>query len=64
MRYYTMGYLVTLRENIKQAQGNEYSQYKSIAAIFSFSLPIFLIYFQLVMPRHVLSPCYARYETQ
>jgi len=26
------------------------------------SLPICPVYFHLVMPRHVLSPCYARYE--
>ncbi len=26
------------------------------------SLPIWPVYFHLVMPRHVLSPCYARYE--
>ncbi len=25
-------------------------------------LPICPVYFHLVMPRHVLSPCYARYE--
>lgn len=46
--------------NIKQAEGNECSQYKSTAAIFSSSLPI--VYLHLVMPRDVLSPCYARYE--
>ncbi len=38
------------------------SQYKSTAAIFSFSLPICPVYFHLDMPRHVLSPCYERYE--
>jgi predicted 2-oxoglutarate/Fe(II)-dependent dioxygenase YbiX len=38
------------------------SQYKSIATIFSSNLPICPVYFHLVMPRHVLSPCYARYE--
>jgi hypothetical protein len=48
-------------ENIKQAKGNECSQYKSAAAIFSSSLPICPVYFPLVMPRHVLSPCYAHY---
>jgi hypothetical protein len=31
-------------ENIKQAKGNECSQYKSAAAIFSSSLPICPIY--------------------
>jgi hypothetical protein len=50
-----------LPENIKQAKGNECSQYKRTAAIFSSSLPICPVYFHLVMPRHVLSPCYARY---
>jgi len=49
-------------ENIKQARGNECSQYKSTAAIFSCSLPIFPVYFHLVMLRHVLSPCSAHYE--
>jgi len=49
-------------ENINQAKGNECSQYKSAAAIFSSSLPICPVYFHLVMPTHVLSPCYARYE--
>ncbi len=49
-------------ENIKEAKGNECSQYKSTAAIFSSSLPIFPVYFHLVRPRHVLNPCYARYE--
>jgi len=49
-------------ENIKQAKGNECSQYKNTAAIFSSSLPICPVYFHLVVPRHVLSPCYARYE--
>jgi hypothetical protein len=29
---------------------------------FSSSLPICPVYFHLVMPRHILSPCYARYE--
>ncbi len=29
---------------------------------FPSSLPICPVYFHLVMPRHVLSPCYARYE--
>ncbi len=48
-------------ENIKQAKGNECSQYKSTTAIFSSSLPMRPIYFYLVMPRHVLSPCYAQY---
>ncbi len=48
-------------ENIKQAKGNECSRYKSTAAIFSFSLPSCPLSFYLVMPRHVLSPCYARY---
>jgi hypothetical protein len=51
-----------LPENIKQAKGNECSQYKSTAAIFSSSLPICPVCFHLVMlPRYVLSPCYARY---
>jgi hypothetical protein len=49
-------------ENIKQAKGNEFSQYKSTAAISSSSLPICPVYFHLVMPRHVLSPCHACYE--
>jgi hypothetical protein len=35
---------------------------KSTAAMFSSSLPICPVYFHLVMPRHVLSPCYAPYE--
>jgi hypothetical protein len=35
---------------------------KVLLRFFSSSLPICLIYFHLVMPRHVLSPCYARYE--
>ncbi len=48
-------------ENIKQAKGNECSRYKSTAAIFSFSLPSCPLSFYLVMPRRVLSPCYARY---
>ncbi len=42
-------------ENIKQAKGNECSQYKSTAAIFSSSLPICPAYFHLVMPRHVMN---------
>ncbi len=49
-------------ENIKQAKGNECSQYKSTAASFSSSLPVCPVYFHLVMPRHVSSPCYTRYE--
>ncbi len=49
-------------ENIKQARGNECSQYKSTAAIFSSSLPICPVYFHLVMPRHFLNPCSAPYE--
>ncbi len=49
-------------KNIKQAKGNECSQYKSTAAIFSSSLPICPVYFHLVMPRLVLSPCYTRHE--
>jgi hypothetical protein len=49
-------------ENIKQGKGNECRQHKSTAAMFSSSLPICLLYSHLVMPRHVLSPCYARYE--
>ncbi len=52
----------SLVENIKHAKGNECSQYKSIVAIFSSNLPICLVYFHLVMPQHVLSPCYALYE--
>jgi len=51
-----VGLRVQKRENIKQAKGNECSQYKSTAAIFSSSLPICLVYFHLVMPRHILSP--------
>ncbi len=35
---------------------------KSTAAIFSSGLPICPVYFHLVMPRHVFSPCYACYE--
>jgi hypothetical protein len=51
-----------LPENIKQAKGNECSQYNSTAAIFSSSLPICPVCFHLVMlPRYVLSPCYTRY---
>jgi len=46
--------LSVFEESIKQARWN--------AAIFSSSLPICPIYFHLVMPRHVFSPCYARYE--
>jgi hypothetical protein len=49
-------------ENIKQATGNECSQYKTTAAIFSSSLPICPVYFHLLMPRHVLSSCSAHYE--
>ncbi len=49
-------------ENIKQAKGNECSQYKSTAPICFSSLPICPVYFHLVVPRHVLSPCYPRYE--
>jgi hypothetical protein len=49
-------------ENIKQARGNECSRYKSTAAIVSSSLPICPVYFHLVVPRHVLRPCSARYE--
>jgi hypothetical protein len=51
-----------LPENINQAKGIECSQYKSTAAIFSSRLPICPVCFHLVMPMHVLSPCYARYE--
>jgi len=54
--------LSVFEESIKQAKWNECSQYKSTAASFSSSLPICPVYFHLVMPRHVLSPCYARYE--
>jgi hypothetical protein len=36
-------------ENIKQAKGNECSQYRSTAAIVSSSLPICPVYFHLVM---------------
>ncbi len=43
-------------------KGNECNQYKSSAAIFSSSLPICPVHFELVMHRHVLSPCYAGYE--
>ncbi len=57
-----MGLRVKKRENIKRAKGNECSQYKSTAAIFSSSLPICLVYFHLVMPRHILSPSSTRYE--
>jgi len=49
-------------ENIKQAKGNECSKYKGTAAIFSSSVPICPVYFHFLMPRHVLSPCYVRYE--
>jgi hypothetical protein len=42
-------------ENIKQAKGNECSQYKSTPAIFSSSLPICHAYFHLVMSRHVMN---------
>jgi hypothetical protein len=52
----------SVAENIKQAKGNECSQYKTTDAIFSSSLPICPVYFHLVMPKHVLSPCYAHYE--
>ncbi len=34
---------------------------KTLLRLFSSSLPIFPVYFQIVMPRHVLSACYARY---
>jgi len=47
---------------LNRPKGNEWSQYESTAAIFSSSLPICPVYFHLVMPRHVLSPCYASYE--
>ncbi len=49
-------------ESIKQAKGNECSQSKSTPAIVSSSLPSCPVYFHLVMPRHVLSSCYARHE--
>jgi len=49
-------------ENIKQAKGNECSESKSTAAIFSSSLRSCRVYFHPVMTRHVLSPCYARHE--
>jgi hypothetical protein len=49
-------------ESIKQAKGNECSQSKSTAAMFSSSLPSCPVYFHLVMPRHVLSSCYANHE--
>jgi hypothetical protein len=35
---------------------------QSTAAIFFSSLPSCLVYFHLVVPRHVFSPCYACYE--
>jgi hypothetical protein len=35
---------------------------ESTAVMFFSSLPICLVYFHLVMARHVLSPCYAPYE--
>jgi hypothetical protein len=35
---------------------------KVLLRFFSSSLPICAVYFDLVMPRHLLSPCYARYE--
>jgi hypothetical protein len=35
---------------------------KVLLEFFSFNFPICPIYFHLVMPRHVLNPCYARYE--
>jgi len=41
---------------------NECSQYKNIVVIFSYSLPICLVYFHLVMVQHVLNPSYALYE--
>jgi hypothetical protein len=50
------------RENIKWAKGTEYRQYKTADTIFSSSLPICPVYFHLVMPTHVLSSCYTRYE--
>ncbi len=34
---------------------------KILLRFFSFNLPICPIYFHLIMPRHVLSPCYAHY---
>ncbi len=35
---------------------------KVLLQFFSSSLPICPIYFHLVMPRHLLSPCHAHYE--
>jgi hypothetical protein len=49
-------------ESIKQAKGNECSQSKTTAAMFSSSLPSCPVYFHLVVPRHVLSSCYANHE--
>jgi hypothetical protein len=39
-----ISYPCTTAENIEQAKGNECSQYKSTAAVFSSSLPIFPIH--------------------
>ncbi len=52
----------TILGNLKSAKWNERSQYKSTAAIFSSSLHICPVFFHLVMHRHVLDPCYARFE--
>ncbi len=35
---------------------------KVLLGFFSSSLPMCEVYFDLVMPRHLLSPCYARHE--
>ncbi len=35
---------------------------KALLRFFSSSLPICPVYFHFLMPRHVLSPCYVRYE--
>jgi hypothetical protein len=48
--------------NIEQAKGNEAVNTKILLRFFSSNLPICLVYFHLVMPRHILNPCYAHYE--
>jgi hypothetical protein len=44
MSYPHLNDLITSMENIKQAKGNEWSQYKNIAAIFSSGLHIWPIH--------------------
>ncbi len=41
------------RKTLNRPKGNECSQYKSTGAIFSSSLPIWQVYFRIVMLRHV-----------